>query len=349
MLKGFLLALLAISITFSFPMLDIYIRSNCKIGSNEIYIPYFANLYATKLILDRKENPETIKEYILWYVRNLNYPDTWGLTGTIYDFYFKDGRLLPTYNYDSADSYASTFLSLLYFYIKITGDFEIIEQHLREFKDIAYIILYLKDNKYGLIKALPYRDVKYLIDNLESYVGLILFSQLLKSVGDRDWYYFKRHALELKGSIKRHFDSDGVLYWAIEKETKHPVGNQTYPDYLAIIFWRIFKGESLSEGELSPLDCSQVIAVETFRAAYIHTIELKKSYTLNMAYRCMIITLEGNDKEITEKLNEVLSTIEEEGGDILDVETSLVKEHGIDGLVVVYTIKYKSAREVSEE
>ncbi|MFN3598177.1 MAG: hypothetical protein ACK4VK_00355 [Aquificaceae bacterium] len=63
----------------------------------------------------------------------------------------------------------------------------------------------------------------------------------------------------------------------------------------------------------------------------------------------MIITLEGNDKEITERLNEVLSTIEEEGGEVLDVETNLVKEHGIDGLVVVYTIKYRSGREVPEE
>ncbi|MFN3870008.1 MAG: hypothetical protein ACK4MW_00775 [Aquificaceae bacterium] len=63
----------------------------------------------------------------------------------------------------------------------------------------------------------------------------------------------------------------------------------------------------------------------------------------------MILTLEGNDKEITEKLNEVLSTIEEEGGEILDVETSFVKEHGIDGFVAVYTIKYRSDREVPEE
>lgn len=44
-----------------------------------------------------------------------------------------------------------------------------------------------------------------------------------------------------------------------------------------------------------------------------------------MAYRCMVVSLEGNDKEITEKLNEVISTIEEEGGQVLDVETSFLR------------------------
>ncbi|MCS7171449.1 MAG: hypothetical protein NZ851_03940 [Aquificaceae bacterium] len=68
-----------------------------------------------------------------------------------------------------------------------------------------------------------------------------------------------------------------------------------------------------------------------------------------MAYRCMVVALEGNDVEITEKLNEVLSTIEQEGGEVLEVETTLAREHGIDGFVIVYTVKYTSTREVSEE
>lgn len=67
-----------------------------------------------------------------------------------------------------------------------------------------------------------------------------------------------------------------------------------------------------------------------------------------MAYRCMVVSLEGNDREVTEKLNEVLSTIEQEGCEVLDIETSLAREHGIDGFVIVYTIKYRG-REVPEE
>lgn len=68
-----------------------------------------------------------------------------------------------------------------------------------------------------------------------------------------------------------------------------------------------------------------------------------------MTYRCIVVALEGNDVEITEKLNEVLATIEQEGGEVLEVETSLAREHGIDGFVMVYTVKYRSVREVPEE
>ncbi len=68
-----------------------------------------------------------------------------------------------------------------------------------------------------------------------------------------------------------------------------------------------------------------------------------------MAYRCLVVSLEGNDREITAKLNEVLSTIEQEGGEVVDVETSFAKEHGIDGFVVLYTIKYRAIRELPEE
>ncbi|RMH80116.1 MAG: hypothetical protein D6674_05300 [Acidobacteria bacterium] len=68
-----------------------------------------------------------------------------------------------------------------------------------------------------------------------------------------------------------------------------------------------------------------------------------------MVYRCIVLSLEGKDNEITERLNEVLSGIEEEGGQILDVETSLAREHGIDGFVVLYTVKYRSPRPLPEE
>lgn len=68
-----------------------------------------------------------------------------------------------------------------------------------------------------------------------------------------------------------------------------------------------------------------------------------------MHYRCMIVSLEGTDAEITEKLNEVLEGIEEEGGQIIDVETSMAREHGIDGFVVLYTIKYRSQKKIVQE
>ncbi len=63
----------------------------------------------------------------------------------------------------------------------------------------------------------------------------------------------------------------------------------------------------------------------------------------------MVVSLDGTDREITQKLNEVLEDIEEEGGQIVDVETSMAREHGIDGFVVLYTIKYRSSGQVFQE
>ncbi len=65
--------------------------------------------------------------------------------------------------------------------------------------------------------------------------------------------------------------------------------------------------------------------------------------------RCLVLNLEGTAKEITDKLNETLEIIQEEGGRILSVETSFAKEHGIDGFVVVYTISYVSSKPVETE
>ena len=56
--------------------------------------------------------------------------------------------------------------------------------------------------------------------------------------------------------------------------------------------------------------------------------------------RCLVVNLEGNTKEITEALNEVISGIEEEGGKVRDIIVSYAREHGIDGFVVLYTITY---------
>lgn len=63
----------------------------------------------------------------------------------------------------------------------------------------------------------------------------------------------------------------------------------------------------------------------------------------------LVVDIEGNTKEITERLNEVLSTIYEEGGEVLDVKVTHAREHGIDGFTVVYTIIYKSQREIPQE
>lgn len=68
-----------------------------------------------------------------------------------------------------------------------------------------------------------------------------------------------------------------------------------------------------------------------------------------MRINAIVIDIEGTTSEITDKLNEVLDTIYEEGGEVIDVKVTHAREHGIDGFTVVYTVIYRSQREIPQE
>ncbi len=68
-----------------------------------------------------------------------------------------------------------------------------------------------------------------------------------------------------------------------------------------------------------------------------------------MRINAVVIDIEGTTSEITDKLNEVLDTIYEEGGEVIDVKVTHAREHGIDGFTVVYTVIYRSQREIPQE
>ncbi len=68
-----------------------------------------------------------------------------------------------------------------------------------------------------------------------------------------------------------------------------------------------------------------------------------------MRVNAVVIDIEGTTSEITDKLNEVLDTIYEEGGEVIDVKVTHAREHGIDGFTVVYTVIYRSQREIPQE
>ena len=248
-----LLLSLFLSMCFSHPPIKIYHLAGCRKDPQYI-IPYFTNIYAFELI--SKGYLEEVREYILWYIKNLNYPDRFGLTGTIYDFSVEDGYLVPIGDYDSADSYAATFLILIYQYYKISEDVKLIEDYKGILKDIAYLILSLMDSKDGLIRAKPNINIKYLMDNIEAYFGLLYFSKLLRELNDPDWLYYYRHASDLKINIQKGFKEENILYWAIEDAFKHKVEiEREYPDSLANLFWNVFEGKRVKN--VKNLTCEQ--------------------------------------------------------------------------------------------
>ncbi len=183
--------------------------------SGERIVPYFGNLAAMALV---ERRPSDVKEYMAWYLAHLNSPDRWGLEGTIYDYAVgRDGVEKPTLTYDSADSYAATFLTLAYTYYAKTGDGEFVYENLDALRTIASVVFQLQDTD-GLVWANAARREKYLMDNAENYRGLADYARLLAAVGRRDEANAARQAADriAQGITGRMWNEDrGNFDWAI--------------------------------------------------------------------------------------------------------------------------------------
>jgi hypothetical protein len=244
--------------SFSHPVLDIIGKKD----SNYVYVvPYFVNLAAINLL---PKDPEKVKRYIEWYLMHLNYPDIYGLTGTIYDYYITKTSETPTYTYDSADSYGATFLFLVFLYTEKTGDYQLVRDNIRKLKDIAYVIAYLQDTD-GLVKALPNLNVKYLVDNIENICGLRAFSLLLRRLKDPDWYYYSTISQNIQSSVMRNLVQGEQIAWA--KDDKLFIANDStvYPDLYAKAIFYTFVGRPVPGEWVRKFDYYQRTAIKMIK------------------------------------------------------------------------------------
>jgi hypothetical protein len=249
--KILLITFLLIKPSFSHPALDIL--------NNNYVVPYFVNLVAMDVL---PQDPERVKRYMEWYLTHLNYPDKYGLTGTIYDYYITENSETPTYKYDSADSYAANFLFLTYLYTERTGDYRFIRDNLQKLKDMAYVIAYLQDRD-GLVKAVPNLNVKYLVDNIEDICGLRAFSLLLWRLKDPDWYYYFTISQNVESSVMRNLEVRGQIAWA-KLDDQLFIANDTtiYPDIYAKAVFYSFIGRTIPNEWLSNFDNFQRDAIK---------------------------------------------------------------------------------------
>jgi len=214
---------------------------------NDSVIPYFANL-AAKTLVDL--DPARSRRYIQWYLANLNQPDRWGLEGTIYDYRVKGKELVPTHDYDSADSYAATFLSLVAYYHAKTGDDGFIEDNMALIDKVAGVICKLQDRD-GLVYVKPKVAKKYLMDNAENFRGMNDWADTLDKLG------YQEKAQKYREVAARIADGiQGVLYdprkdayaWSYSSWIKlFPVGGRWYPDGVSQLYL-------ISNGVLKPED-----------------------------------------------------------------------------------------------
>jgi len=211
-----------------------------EVKNNRTINPYIVTIIAINEISGQRHLSE-VKEYILWYFKHLNYPDHDGLTGTIYDYEITEtGEERSTGDYDSVDGYAGIFLYLLNLYYSTTGDRELIDGHMEKIKDIAYLIHYLQDTDGLTRESLEGKDnVKYLMDNCESYAGIRAFNNLAEKAfpGDESLYRETENKIINAVNEKLYNAEMKNYYWAVDDNVRHISNwNKLYPDSIAQLF-----------------------------------------------------------------------------------------------------------------
>lgn len=140
--------------------------------------PYFAN-QAGLALLGLPGGPARVRAYLDWYLDRLNRRDRYGLSGTVYDEH--PGQLTPP-DYDSADAYAATFLSLARAYVQRTGDWGWARSREAQLDAVGHLLATLQDGD-GLVRAGGPTRTRYLMDNSEDYAGLLDWAWVLDGLG----------------------------------------------------------------------------------------------------------------------------------------------------------------------
>ena len=235
-------------------------------------VPYFANIAAKSLI---DVDPGAAAKYMVWYLSQLNRPDRWGLSGTIYDYEverhgFAAGSeateivMIATRNYDSADSYAATFLTLVSEYYYKTQDSELVTANLDDINLVAQVIVSLQD-KDGLVFVKPGSRTKYLMDNAENYRGLIDWSNILEKLGNSSLAaYYRNVAQRIRNGIAQTlYDSERETFaWSLSPFGKRfPKKGKWYPDGVSQLYL-------VTCGVLPPEDPKAIKVWEEFNSQF---------------------------------------------------------------------------------
>ena len=204
--------------------------------------PYFANIAMQGLL----ENPvpkylEVVKKWLGWYIAHLNTAETDynGLPGTVYVYRVyakKPTREESTREYDSTDSYAATFISLVKKYVERGGDIDYIRSLEAVISVIAHVMVATQDTD-GLTWAKPDYKIKYLMDNCEVYDGLISYVWLLENVfSDKSQLPFYKERTEQcrNGIEERLWNATNQSYnWHLNGESHW---EKLYPVTMAQVF-----------------------------------------------------------------------------------------------------------------
>jgi hypothetical protein len=201
--------------------------------------PYYANIAAIGMTKDPNRMPQVVG-WINWYVNHLNWPDKWGLYGTTYDYTVNNGVATATNSADSTDSYAATFLSLVWNAWK-SGDANARSTiaNLSYQLDVVGGVIVNTQQSDGLTWAKPDYQIKYLMDNCEAYRGLRDLASLYQNAfGDttKAAYYNAAADSMLKGILGMWMNGSWAVYKDALGRLAAPKLSTWYADASAQVF-----------------------------------------------------------------------------------------------------------------
>lgn len=239
--------------------------------------PYFADFAALALLDDAEKYADNVKAYTDWHFEHLNTAeeDFGGLDGTIYDYKvtMKNGEIESEAvsnpedadPYDTTDSYAATFLTVLDKYLEKTGDSAYILDNAADIKRITNVMFATFQN--GLTYAKHNHRIKYLMDNCEVYEGAVaatkLFEEIVQS-GKTEYTDMRDSCSELADTVKKNINTK---LWNFVGGYYRP-GITAYVSIPSKIFsWDLYYPQATSQ--LFPIICG-VIEPNTERARNLY-------------------------------------------------------------------------------
>ncbi|HEX3551822.1 MAG TPA: hypothetical protein VIA62_01160 [Thermoanaerobaculia bacterium] len=206
-------------------------------------VPYYSNLGAIGLT----KTPAyyaNVKAWMQWYLNHLNWPDKWGIYGTVYDYdVAANGAETSTNDADSTDSYAATFLSLAWAYYQ-TGNAtaQAYVKTLDYQLDVIGGVLVQTQQADGLTWAKPDYKVKYLMDNCEVYKGLSDLASLYQNAFNDSTKasYYSAHASQVLQGIESELWNAAANDYYTDKDEAGGKGTVNwstwYPDATSQLF-----------------------------------------------------------------------------------------------------------------
>lgn len=218
------------------------IKDNGKVSIN----PYFSaqGVWCALQCDLTEEEQSKIKKYLQWHFEHINYKEDYnGMMGTIYDYKaeVKDGKVIEEYTdekYDSTDSYAAVFLSVLWKYYEKTGDSTYLFQHKDSIDLIKEAMLSTLSECYTYCK--PDYKIVYLMDNAEVYEGIISTEKIYREV------FQNEKGAKQMGKIKKKFmENFNSTWWRGDHYSPYLDQNYGYDDDK--FSWKNFYADAVSQ------------------------------------------------------------------------------------------------------